>query len=84
MNTMMGNDSLSPITPARINVLLVPAGNVKRSRFDSFVSRLAEINEVRLGDVNPNAGQGNGLLDAALDQIERSADAVLQWTRSRQ
>src|SRR2546423_5293586 len=52
----MGFDALSPVASAQVNVLLVPADNVKRSRFESFVSRLKDVHEVRLGDLRPNAG----------------------------
>ena len=52
----MGLNTLSPVASAQVNVLLVPADNVKRSRFESFVSRLEEVYEARLGDLSPNAG----------------------------
>lgn len=54
----MGIDPLSPIAAARINTLLVPAGRIKRTKFESFVSRLERENVVRLGDVSPH-GQSN-------------------------
>lgn len=60
-NTMMGRDVLSPIEPARVKVLLLPAGNVKRSRFASFVSRLEEVDEVQLSDVSPAIGSGDSM-----------------------
>jgi trafficking protein particle complex subunit 9 len=52
----MGLDILSPVAPAQVNVLVIPADNVKSSRFESFVARLKEVYEVRLGDLNWNAG----------------------------
>ena len=52
----MGLDTLSPVAAAQVNVLLVPADNVKNSRFEGFVSRLKEVSDVRLGDLRPNAG----------------------------
>ncbi|KAI9822252.1 MAG: hypothetical protein M1832_003075 [Thelocarpon impressellum] len=51
----MGLDPLSPIAPARVRVLLVPVGRVKRSRFLAFVDRLRPHNVVRLGDVSADA-----------------------------
>ena len=52
----MGLDILSPVAAAQVNVLVVPTDNVKKSRFESFVSRLKEVNEIRLSDVSPKAG----------------------------
>ena len=52
----MGLNTLSPIAPALVNILVVPAGNVKRSRFASFVSRLEEERYIHLGDITPNWG----------------------------
>ena len=52
----MGLDILSPVAAAQVNVLVVPTDNVKKSRFDSFVSRLKEVNDIRLSDVSPKAG----------------------------
>lgn len=49
----MSLDPLSIVTPARLRVLLVPIGNVRQSRFASFVERLQQVNVVRLGDVSP-------------------------------
>ena len=51
----MGGDPLSPVAPARVRVLLLPAGRIKRSRFRSFVERLQEVSAVRLGDITPDA-----------------------------
>ncbi|EKG11198.1 Transport protein Trs120 [Macrophomina phaseolina MS6] len=47
-------DPFSPIAPARIRVLLVPAGKIKRSRFMTFVERLQPESAIRLGDVTPD------------------------------
>src|SRR5437868_4559557 len=52
----MGLDVLSPIAVAQVNVLVIPADNVKRSRFENFVSRLKEVYEVQLSDLSPNGG----------------------------
>ncbi|KAF3483717.1 hypercellular protein HypA [Arthroderma uncinatum] len=46
-------DPLSPIAPARLRVLLLPVGRIRRSRFLSFAERLRAHNVVRLGDVSP-------------------------------
>lgn len=58
----MGIDPLSPIAPARINTLLVPAGRIQRKRFSSFVSRLERENVVRLGDVSPDGQSRRSML----------------------
>ncbi|KKA18716.1 Hypercellular protein HypA [Rasamsonia emersonii CBS 393.64] len=50
----MGVDPLSPVAPARLNVLLLPVGRIKRSRFLSFAARIQAENVVRLGDVSPD------------------------------
>lgn len=51
----MSLDPLSIVTPARLRVMLVPVGNVRQSRFTSFVARLQQVNVVRLGDVSPDS-----------------------------
>ncbi|KKK22030.1 hypothetical protein P175DRAFT_0329180 [Aspergillus ochraceoroseus IBT 24754] len=51
----MGVDPLSPIAPARLRALILPIGNIKRSRFLSFAARLQAENVVRLGDISPDA-----------------------------
>lgn len=51
----MGLDPLSPVAPARVNVLLLPVGKIKRSRFLSLAARLQAENVVRLGDISPDA-----------------------------
>jgi trafficking protein particle complex subunit 9 len=55
----MGLDILSPAASAQVNVLLLPAARTRKSRFETFVSRLKEVYDVRLGDVRPNAGSGS-------------------------
>ncbi|KAI9741968.1 MAG: hypothetical protein M1834_000357 [Cirrosporium novae-zelandiae] len=55
----MGHDPLSPVSPARLKVLLVPAGNIKHTRFSSFISRLKPHDVVRLGDVSPDKENRN-------------------------
>lgn len=50
----MVSDPLSPTAPARVRVLVLPLGRVKRDRFNSFISRLYPENVVRLGDISPD------------------------------
>ncbi|KAE8450136.1 hypothetical protein EG329_006917 [Mollisiaceae sp. DMI_Dod_QoI] len=47
-------DQLSPVAPARVRVVLLPIGQIKRARFLSFVERLQPENVVRLGDISPD------------------------------
>jgi hypothetical protein len=47
-------DQLSPIAPARVRVVLLPIGQIKRARFLSFVERLQPENVVQLGDISPD------------------------------
>lgn len=46
-------DPTSPISPARVRVLLLPAGRIVRSRFLSFAKRLQSENVIRLSDISP-------------------------------
>lgn len=48
-------DPISPIAPARVRVILLPLGKIKKQRFDDFVVRLREENIVRLADITPDA-----------------------------
>ncbi|EED19323.1 hypercellular protein HypA [Talaromyces stipitatus ATCC 10500] len=50
----MGVDLFSPVAPVRLNILLLPAGRIKRSRFLSFAARLQAENLIRLGDISPD------------------------------
>ena len=50
----MSLDSLSFAAPARVKVLVVPVGRIRRSRFLSFLERLRQENVIRLGDVSPD------------------------------
>ncbi|KAL3426978.1 hypothetical protein PVAG01_00487 [Phlyctema vagabunda] len=47
-------DQLSPVAPARVRVVLVPIGQIRRVRFTSFVERLQPEHVVRLGDISPD------------------------------
>lgn len=48
----MGADPLSPFAPARVRVLLLPVGRIKKSRFLSIASRLRDEQIVRLKDLD--------------------------------
>ncbi|THW11090.1 hypercellular protein-like protein HypA [Aureobasidium pullulans] len=50
----MSNDPLSPIAPARVRVLVLPAGRIKKQRFMTFLDRLHQHDSVRLGDISPD------------------------------
>ncbi|THX53968.1 hypercellular protein-like protein HypA [Aureobasidium pullulans] len=50
----MSNDPLSPIAPARVRVLVLPAGRIKKQRFMTFLNRLHQHDSVRLGDISPD------------------------------
>ena len=47
-------DQLSPIAPARVRVVVLPIGQIKRARFLGFVDRLLPENVVQLGDISPD------------------------------
>ncbi|KAG0648336.1 Transport particle subunit [Hyphodiscus hymeniophilus] len=47
-------DQLSPVAPARVRVVLLPIGQIKRARFLSFIERLHPECVVRLGDISPD------------------------------
>lgn len=51
---MEGHDPVSPTAPARVRVLVLPVGRIKKSRFMSFVSRLQQESAIRLGDISPD------------------------------
>lgn len=50
----MGFDLFSTISPARVNVLLVPASQIRPERFEEHVSRLRKFNVISLGDIVAN------------------------------
>jgi hypothetical protein len=52
--TTMGLDLFSPVAPVRLNILLLPVGRIKRSRFLSFAARLQAEKFIRLGDISPD------------------------------
>lgn len=47
-------DQLSPVASARVRVVLLPIGQIRRSRFLSFVERLQPEYVVQLGDISPD------------------------------
>ncbi|KAL8992680.1 MAG: hypothetical protein Q9188_007527, partial [Gyalolechia gomerana] len=51
----MGGNPISIIDPARVKVLLVPVGQVKHSRFLSFLERFEHEDVVQLRDVSPDS-----------------------------
>lgn len=50
----MNFDPLLPIAPARVKVLTVPLGQIKRERFSTFVERLNTEHVVHLRDISPD------------------------------
>lgn len=63
----MSLDSLLPIAPARVRALIVPLGQIKRDRFESFVKRLNQEHVVQLRDISadgrPNRSQSQPARD---------------------
>ena len=71
----MDLDPLSIVAPARVRVLLLPAGQIRKSSFSRFVGRLQDVNIVRLGDVSPDSRPNrseNPFLDpeTPIDQVD--------------
>ncbi|KAI0389896.1 Trs120-domain-containing protein [Xylariaceae sp. FL0594] len=54
----MSLDSLRPVAPARVRALVLPIGQIKRERFQSFVRRLSEEHVVQLRDISAD-GRSN-------------------------
>ncbi|KAK0665545.1 TRAPP II complex [Cercophora samala] len=48
-------DPFIPIAPAKIKVLVLPIGHIKRERFTAFINRLNEEHIVHLRDVTPDS-----------------------------
>ncbi|KAI0969714.1 hypercellular protein A [Xylaria arbuscula] len=48
----MSLDSLLPIAPARVRALVLPIGQIRRERFQSFVQRLSQEHVVQLRDIS--------------------------------
>ncbi|KAF2146099.1 uncharacterized protein K452DRAFT_315353 [Aplosporella prunicola CBS 121167] len=70
----MAIDPFSPIALARIRVLLVPVGKIKRSRFMGFVERLQPESTIRLGDVSPDPRP-----DRTMFSPQRNPDGMLLY-----
>lgn len=66
----MAADPISPIAPARVRVLVLPAGRIKRQRFMTFFERLQHESTVRLGDISP---------DSRPDRSRRLALRLKSW-----
>ncbi|GAP92729.1 putative hypercellular protein [Rosellinia necatrix] len=49
---MMSLDTLSPIAPARVRALVLPIGQIRRARFQSFADRLHQEHVVQLRDIS--------------------------------
>src|SRR5271163_851600 len=60
----MGFDTLSPLSAAKVNVLLIPAGNVTRARFAHFVSLLNQNAEILLGDTGYGSTGKNSIFSS--------------------
>ncbi|KAI9889799.1 MAG: hypothetical protein M1814_004901 [Vezdaea aestivalis] len=54
LDDAMDLDPLSPVAPARVKVLLLPIGKIKKTRFNSFVRRITPHNVIRLVDISPD------------------------------
>jgi hypothetical protein len=85
----MGFDPFSPISPASLNVLLVPAGRIQPDRFDKLVSRLLEHSIVALGDIvaNERIAKRPGLFSPTVFAAGRvllnySTSIATQWVES--
>ncbi|KAI1342096.1 Trs120-domain-containing protein [Xylariaceae sp. FL0016] len=48
----MSLDSMLPVAPARVRALVLPIGQIKRDRFQSFLHRLGEEHVVHLRDIS--------------------------------
>jgi hypothetical protein len=69
----MSLDSLLPIAPARVRALVLPIGQIKRERFESFVQRLKQEHVIRLGDISadgrPNRSEQTCLYTSILSRL---------------
>lgn len=74
----MSLDPLSIVVPARLRVLLIPVGNVRQSRFSSFVERLQQVNVVRLGDVSPDSRPHRSKRVVHYSSAPKDADGYFQ------
>lgn len=74
----MDLDPYSATTPARIKILLLPIGHVKRSRFLGFVKRLQHENVVRLGDVSPDGRPHRSKLQPFILRVQHCIRSVVK------
>jgi hypothetical protein len=51
-DSKMAQDPLSPLAPAKVRVLVLPLGQIKRARFATFLDRLSAENVVHLRDIS--------------------------------
>ncbi|KXJ93184.1 hypercellular protein A [Microdochium bolleyi] len=51
----MGVESLTPLAPAKVRALVLPAGRVHKDRFATFLERLNEQHVVHLRDISPDS-----------------------------
>jgi hypothetical protein len=85
----MGFDPFSPISPASLNVLLVPAGRIQPDRFEKLVSQILEHSIVSLGDIvaNERIAKRPGLFSPTVFAAGRvllnySTSVTTQWVDS--
>lgn len=85
----MGFDPFSPISPASLNVLLVPAGRIQPDRFDKLVSQLLKNGIVSLGDIvaDERIAKRPGLFSPTVFAAGRvllkySTSVATQWVES--
>lgn len=52
-------DPFSPLAPARIRVLVLPVGSIRKSRFEEFVHLLKETAPVQLRDLHSDERVSN-------------------------
>lgn len=67
-------DQLSPVAPARVRVVLLPIGQIKRARFLSFIKRLQPESVVRLGDISPDGRPNRSM--SALEPMRRHSEGL--------
>lgn len=57
-------DSFSPFAPARIRVLVVPAGKIRRSRYHEFSALLNDVSVVALNELSSDESTSHCMLDS--------------------
>lgn len=61
----MSADSLLPIAPARVKVLVLPIGQIKAARFASFLERIHGEHVVHLRDVGADKRPNRSMMRCA-------------------